>query len=64
MRFEGKHNYFKDMAHRVKCFKNIPKTMAHRHQEQLCYYLNSSSDDSPFVKEVMVGPGMAYFMKM
>jgi len=60
MRFEGKHNYFKDMAHRVKCFKNIPKTMAQRHQEQLCYYLNSSQssqDNSTFVKEIMYGPG-------
>ena len=56
MRFESKHNYFKDLAHRVKCY--IPKTMAERHQELLCYYLNSASKGSSFVKETMVGPGM------
>lgn len=39
MRFEGKHNYFKDLAHRVKCFKNIAKTLATRHQHLMCYYL-------------------------
>ena len=57
MRFESKHNYFKDLAHRVKCFKNIPKTMAERHQYLLCFYLNSASKGSSFVKETMVGPG-------
>ena len=55
MRFESKHNYYKELAHHVKCFKNIPKTMAQRHQEFMCYHLNS--DSSPFAKEVMVGPG-------
>lgn len=57
MRFEGKHSYFKDLAHRVKCFKNIAKTMAERHQELLCYYLNTENDVSPFVKNTMVGAG-------
>lgn len=51
MRFEGKHNYFKDLAHRLKCFKNIPKSMAHHHQELMCYYVNGSRDRSPFYKE-------------
>ena len=56
MRYEGKHNYFKDMAHRVKCFKNIPKTMADRHQGMLCYHLNSGGH---FAKNIMTGPGVA-----
>ena len=57
MRFEGKHNYFKDLAHRVKCFKNIPKTMAERHQELACYYMVSSSSNSQYCKETQAGPG-------
>ncbi len=52
MRFEGKHSYFKDLAHRVKCFKNIPKTMAHLHQELLCFTTNGSYTKSPFVKKM------------
>ena len=32
MRFEGKHNFFKDVAHRLKCYRNIEKSMAERHQ--------------------------------
>ena len=57
MRFEGKHNLFKDLAHRVKNFKNIPKTMAYHHQELVCCYVNSGSDRSSFVKESRTGPG-------
>lgn len=60
MRFEGKHNYFKDLAHRVKCFKNIPKTMAYRHQESVCYYMNSGKNCSPFCKESKTGPGTLF----
>ena len=55
MRFESKHNYFKDLAHRVKSFKNIPKTMAERHQEALCYHMRSTSH---LGKNTHVGPGM------
>ena len=62
MRFEGKHNYFKDLAHRLKCFKNISKTMAYRHQELVCYYVNSGSDCSPFCKESKTGPGTCMYM--
>lgn len=57
MRFESKHNYFKDFAHRVKCFKNIPKSFTKRHQEFMCYHLNSCSKGSPFTKNIMIGPG-------
>ena len=39
MRFEGKHNYFKDLAHRVKCFTNIEKSLPSRHQRLVCYQL-------------------------
>ena len=40
MRFEGKHNYFKDLAHRIKQFKNIAKSLSHRHQQLVCYQLS------------------------
>ena len=62
MRFEGKHNYFKDLAHRVKCFKNIPKTMALRHQNLMCYHFGTTSNRSPFYKDHMLGPGNHYFV--
>ena len=55
MRFESKHSYFKDLAHRVKCFKNIPYTMAERHQEAMCYHLNCAGECNPLVKNTMVG---------
>ena len=42
MRFEGKHNYFKDLAQRTKCFKNITKSLSHRHQRLVCYHLSKS----------------------
>ena len=58
MRFESKHSYFKDLAHRVKCFKNIAKTMAERHQYLVAYYLNCNSGKSPFYKEPETGVGM------
>ena len=58
LRFEGKHNYFKDFAHQVKCFKNIAKTMAQNHQEYLCYKLNNYMHyRSPFDVKTTVGPG-------
>ena len=56
MRFDGKHNYFKDLAHRVKCFKNIPKTLASRHQKLVCYY--SAADSNTLAKDTLIGPGM------
>ena len=49
MRFEGKHNHFKDLAHRVKCFKNTPKTLASRHQTLVCYVF--AAGDSPFIRK-------------
>lgn len=57
MNFESKHNYFKDLAHRVKCFKNISKTMAERHQEFVCYLINSGTNCSPFLTDSKTGTG-------
>ena len=57
MRFEAKHSYFKSLAHRVKCFKNIQKTLADRHQHLMCYHL-SNPNSSPFVKGMKTGKGI------
>ena len=45
MRFEAKHSYFKAIANRIKCFKNICKSMATHHQHLMCYYFNDSACD-------------------
>lgn len=29
MRFEGKHNFFKEVAHHTKCFKNVADCLSH-----------------------------------
>ena len=56
MRFEGKHSYFKDLAHRVRCYKNIPKALAKRHQYMMAYTFGTASISStPFGKDVLVG---------
>lgn len=42
MRYEAKHSYFKHLA-RVLCnFKNIAKTLAHHHQQYMCYQMCES----------------------
>ena len=56
MRFEAKHSHFKDLAHRIKNFKNIPKSLAHRYQAWSCY-VNSSAGHGLF-KDFSTGPGM------
>ena len=43
MRYEAKHNYFKTLAQQIKCFKNIPKSLANHHQRLMCLYFNSKS---------------------
>ena len=49
MRFEAKHNYFKDLAHRIKNFKNIAMSLSYRHQQLVCYQL---SKPESLVKEM------------
>ena len=38
IRFEAKHNWFKQTLKTSKCFKNIEKTLARRHQHMLSTY--------------------------
>lgn len=42
MRFEAKHNFFKQVAHHTNCFKNIPPTLAAKHQQVIAYHINAS----------------------
>lgn len=44
MRFEAKNHVFKAAAGVIKNFINLPKSLAERHQLQMCYYhLNETS---------------------
>ena len=58
MRFEAKNSYFKDLAHRIKNFKNIPKSLAHRHQAWPCYIYSNSVAGGRIFKDFTTGPGM------
>ncbi|KAL5494034.1 hypothetical protein EMCRGX_G015303 [Ephydatia muelleri] len=51
----AKHTYFKAMARVVRNFKNIPKTLAKRHQQFFCYQLLRPS--TYLVDEVFYGRG-------
>lgn len=53
MRFEAKHQYFKNVAARVKNFRNIYKTLAERHQ-----LLQSYEFSELFLDEAAVVTGM------
>lgn len=44
MRFEGKHHHFKHIANVTGNFKNIPLTIAKRHQRYMCYQLLQRED--------------------
>ena len=46
LRFEAKHQFFKRLACIVYNFKNISKTLAHRHQMQQCWESTSLGLDS------------------
>ncbi|XP_034087444.1 uncharacterized protein LOC117556249 isoform X1 [Gymnodraco acuticeps] len=43
MRFEAKHSFFKQVARHTNCFKNIPRSLATKHQFMLAYHTHSSS---------------------
>ena len=61
MRFEAKNGYFKDLAHRIKNLKNIPKSLAHRHQAWSCYIFSNTAAGGRIFKGFTTGPGMGYF---
>ena len=41
MRFEAKHSWFKGVVRESRCFKNILKTLAEKHQLMVGYFLSS-----------------------
>lgn len=43
MRFEAKHSFFKQVARHTNCFKNIPCSLAIKHQFMLAYHTHSST---------------------
>ena len=55
MRFEAKHHYFKRLAQGMNNLKNLPKTLAVRHQRLQCYSL---CEENGYLKPVSeTGPG-------
>ena len=57
MRMEAKNSYFKQIA-RSSNFKNVPYTVASRHQRLLCAHLQS---DTFFDSSLQCGPGKPCF---
>lgn len=45
MRFEGKHNYFKNLAHKYRNFIHITKSLANQHQKFMFYNWNICEKD-------------------
>lgn len=59
MRFEGKHKFFKEAVRQTHNFKNIPLTLAIKHQKMIAFHLANPSFFKPSVeinkvKSVMV----------
>ncbi|EEC07499.1 conserved hypothetical protein [Ixodes scapularis] len=46
MRFEAKHQYFKNISRKIRNFKNISKSLAMRHQFYQCFSLVGGDDKS------------------
>ncbi len=59
MRFEARHNFFKQLSHIICNFKNICKTMAFRNQMKLCYCFLT---DSIFSTNTELGSGHGSFL--
>lgn len=43
MRFEAKHSFFKQVVRHTNCFKNIPRSLATKHQFMLAYHTHASN---------------------
>jgi hypothetical protein len=43
MRFEAKHQYFKNLMPKIHCFKNVTNTLVKRHQDSQMLILNSKN---------------------
>ncbi|TKS64894.1 hypothetical protein D9C73_027686 [Collichthys lucidus] len=49
LRFEAKHSFFKQIARHTNCFKNIPLTLARKHQLTIASDLHSSDHRTPLL---------------
>lgn len=47
MRFEAKHSYFKQIIRHSNCFKNVPLSLAVKHQLMMSYHMRASSFEKP-----------------
>ena len=56
IRFEAKHNYFKKLAISLGNFKNLPWTLAGRHQNKQCYTMHFLH------KPIEFGPGIVILL--
>lgn len=50
MRFEAKHAYFKTVVRESRCFKNVLKMLANKHQLMSAYFLASPNYFSPHIE--------------
>lgn len=60
MRFEGKHAYFKDLAKKIRNFKNLPFSLATRNQQMECADFiqmgdNGTDMDNMFSEDMILG---------
>lgn len=46
MRMEAKHKYFKEIIHNMRNYKNIPMSLATKHQFYQAHILQSSLDNN------------------
>lgn len=46
IRFEGKHKFFKKVIRDAQNFKNVPLTLANKHQRMIAYHMDASSFSS------------------
>lgn len=58
MRYEAKHSFFKKVIKHTSCFKNVPLTLAVKHQFMIGYHLYCPNIDKPVldVSEVSTVP--------
>ena len=50
MRFEAKHSFFKQVIRHTSCFKNVPLSLASKHQMMIGYHLASPSKSKPDIE--------------
>ena len=57
MRFEAEHSYFKQLAHRMGNYINLPYSLSLRHQEYQCYLNATANGLHGSNVDLTVGPG-------